>query len=105
MQAFPKFSSLSGAHVGIAQSARGAQVRNVVRKQPGGNMPTENNLPHSIELYGKRLEAIGRGKYPYECISKDKYPNAMIYHSREAGWTHEHSSCFLRRDQSKDRTE
>lgn len=64
---------------------------------------TETNPPTSIELYGKRLEAIGRGKYPYECRAKDKWPNAMIYYSPDAGWDHEHSPCFLRRDKSKDR--
>jgi hypothetical protein len=43
--------------------------------------------PAEIVCYGKTLKAIGIGKYPYDCISKDKYPNAMIYWSKEAGWT------------------
>ena len=60
-------------------------------------------LPSSIELYGKRLYAIGRGKYPYDCRAKDEWPDGMIYYSPDAGWDHEHSPCFLRRDQSKDR--
>lgn len=46
-------------------------------------------LPQTITLWGKQLHAIGRGKYPYDCISKDEHPTAMIYSSPEAGWTHE----------------
>lgn len=48
-------------------------------------------LPPAISMYGKRLKAIGRGKFPYECRAKDQHPNAMIYFSPDAGWTHEHN--------------
>lgn len=48
------------------------------------------DLPEVITLWGKELRAIGRGKFPYECIAKDKHPDAMIYSSPDAGWTHEH---------------
>lgn len=49
----------------------------------------EPALPTTITLWGKTLHAIGRGKFPYDCISARKHPNAMIYSSPEAGWTHE----------------
>ncbi len=34
---------------------------------------------------GKVLYAVGIGKYPYECIAKDKHPDAMIYED-ESCW-------------------
>ena len=43
--------------------------------------------PETITRYGKELKAIGKGKYPYDCICKDKYPNAMIYKNNTGGWT------------------
>lgn len=57
---------------------------------PRAATPSEDAaLPQTITLWGKQLHAIGRGKYPYDCISKDEHPNAMIYSSPEGGWTHE----------------
>lgn len=43
--------------------------------------------PETITRYGKQLHAKGKGEYPYECICKDKYPNAMIYENDSGGWT------------------
>lgn len=39
---------------------------------------------------GKAMTAIGNGKYPYECIAKDKRPDAMVYEAIDCGhngWT------------------
>lgn len=47
----------------------------------------KGKYPETIERYGKVLKAIGIGKYPYECICKDKHPEAMIYQSETGGWT------------------
>ena len=56
----------------------------------GAAVPSdEAALPKTIALWGKQLHAIGRGKFPYDCISREEHPNAMIYSSPEAGWTHE----------------
>jgi len=43
--------------------------------------------PETITRYGKELKAAGLGKYPYDCICKDKFPNAMIYKNDTGGWT------------------
>lgn len=39
----------------------------------------DGEYPDTITKYGKTLKAVGLGKYPYDCIAKDKFPNAMIY--------------------------
>lgn len=41
---------------------------------------------------GEKMEPIGRGKYPYDCIKKRRQPNAMVYVSGKCGhssWTTE----------------
>ncbi len=43
--------------------------------------------PDKIEYCGKTLLPIGVGKYPYDCIAKDKHPDAMIYKSDTGSWT------------------
>lgn len=45
-----------------------------------------------IKFAGKTriYKAIGRGAYPYSCISKDRYPNSMIYQNDTGGWVPEH---------------
>ena len=39
-----------------------------------------------IGMRGDLFVAVGRGMYPYDCIAKDKQPNAMIYRS-DCAWT------------------
>lgn len=66
-------------------------------------MKTEiEKLPTSIVIYGRRMVAIGRGKYPHDCNLKREYPNAMIY-TAECTWTSSESHCFANRDKSLDR--
>lgn len=41
---------------------------------------------------GSEMKEAGKGKYPYNCIAKDKYPDAMVYVGCEAGhtcWNHD----------------
>lgn len=47
----------------------------------------------SLELGSHEFEmtAIGRGAFPYDCRSKDKHPNAMIYQDERGGWVGEYS--------------
>lgn len=35
------------------------------------------------DYHGHTLKQTGYGNYPYECIRKDKFPNAMIYECKE----------------------
>lgn len=39
------------------------------------------------------LLEVGRGKYPYNCPAKDKFPDAMIFdgcpNGHDTGWCHE----------------
>lgn len=39
-----------------------------------------------INGWTTEMKAIGRGEFPYDCKSKDKYPNAMIYQDQSGGW-------------------
>lgn len=34
----------------------------------------------------QEMTAIGQGAYPYECIAKDKHPDAMIFENDHNGW-------------------
>jgi len=47
----------------------------------------KGEYPEMITRYGKKMKAVGLGRYPYGCICKDKYPNAMIYMNETGGWT------------------
>ena len=43
-----------------------------------------------IHRCGTKFEKLGYGKYPYECITKDKFPRAMVYHCPKcACWFHD----------------
>lgn len=43
----------------------------------------------------KLMHPVGRGKFPYDCVSRDKYPDAMIYHTADgSAWTHEYCHWF-----------
>lgn len=64
-------------------------------------MTATTYLPVEVTIYGKKLQAIGRGKYPYDCEARAKHPNAMIYMG-DCAWTDEHSMAFEERDQSLD---
>jgi hypothetical protein len=43
-----------------------------------------------IAVYGNVLKPVGRGKYPYDCLAKDKWPDAMIYRG-DGCWDHEYN--------------
>lgn len=59
-------------------------------------------MPTIVTLYGKQLQAIGRGKYPWDCKMKRQHPTAMSYYSEQAGWCTEFCQCFIDRDKSLD---
>lgn len=49
---------------------------------------TEDGRP--IDWSGHAMDPIGRGAYPYDCIAKDKHPNAMVYRCPTCNvWTNE----------------
>lgn len=58
-------------------------------------------LPVKIQVWGKDMVAMGRGRYPYDCEARRKNPDAMIYNG-EGSWTDEYSTAFAARDKSKD---
>lgn len=64
-------------------------------------MNKDNVVPSKITVWGKELTAVGRGKFPYDCIDRDRFPNAMVYQC-DGGWTHEFSEAFNVREKSKD---
>ena len=66
-------------------------------------MSTANTRPFRIKIYGRWLYAYGYGAYPYDCISKDKHPDALIYYG-DGSWTIGLDSdySFSHRDLSKD---
>ncbi len=41
-----------------------------------------------VNLFGtfEWMRPVGKGAYPYDCKSKDKYPDAMIYQNDKGGW-------------------
>ena len=41
------------------------------------------SYPEKITVYGVELTKVGSGLYPYDCISKDEHPKAMIYENKE----------------------
>jgi hypothetical protein len=48
----------------------------------------------TVKCFGITLKmvAIGRGKYPYDCISKDKHPDSMIFRGVDgSGWEPSHA--------------
>jgi len=59
-------------------------------------------MPKVVTIYGKQFEEIGRGKYPWDCPAKYKYPNAIIYSSAIGGWCTEFCACFVDRDKTLD---
>jgi hypothetical protein len=63
--------------------------KNEVRKH------IETNGYKPVTSCGIYLEPAGRGLYPYDCISKSKNPNAMIYRAESGTWTHENCECFI----------
>lgn len=34
----------------------------------------------------QEMTAIGRGAYPYDCISRDRHPDVMIFVNDKGGW-------------------
>lgn len=34
----------------------------------------------------QQMPCLGRGAYPWECIAKDKHPDAMIFQNEQGGW-------------------
>lgn len=55
----------------------------------------DSKLPPSI------LEAVGVGKFPYECAAANNFPDAMVYQSENC-WTHSKSRDFERRFENLD---
>ena len=51
-----------------------------------------DTYPETLTFCGHTLKQIGIGAYPYDCISKNKYPNAMIYDG--FGW----DAAILKKD-------
>lgn len=47
--------------------------------------PDDMPYPDTVLHLGNVFRAVGIGRYPYDCISRDKHPNAMIYHS-DGAW-------------------
>ena len=41
-----------------------------------------------VNLFGtfEWMRPVGKGAYPYDCKSKDRYPDAMIYQNDKGGW-------------------
>lgn len=58
-------------------------------------------LPVKIQVWGKDMVAMGRGRYPYDCEARRKHPNAMIYNG-DGSWTDQYSTAFAAREKSKD---
>ncbi|CAG9169921.1 hypothetical protein [Cupriavidus pinatubonensis] len=58
-------------------------------------------LPVKIQVWGKDMVAMGRGRYPYDCEASRKRPDAMIYNG-DGSWTDQYSTAFAARDKSKD---
>lgn len=45
-----------------------------------------NTITLKINGHSTEMQAIGRGAFPYDCRSKDKHPDAMIYQDAKGGW-------------------
>jgi hypothetical protein len=57
-------------------------------------LPSSQGPNDSAEVCwcGANMKPAGRGAYPYNCIARDEYPDAMVYIGCEAGhtsWTYE----------------
>ena len=61
----------------------------------------EPRLPLTVYIFGKPLHRTERGNYPYECISADLFPSAMIYHGK-GSWLSETDPLFTGRNRSLD---
>jgi hypothetical protein len=60
-------------------------------------------IPSSVVIYGRTMFFAGFGKFPYDCIAKDKYPQAAIYLTVDgSSWTHQFSGDFILRNETKD---
>ncbi len=58
------------------------------KKQPKPVFDFSNVDEIKFSFYGnvESLKNKGMGKYPYECIHKDKNPNSFIFVSEDGGW-------------------
>ena len=46
----------------------------------------KGDYPEIFNKYGFEMKRLGEGCYPYDCICKDLYPDAMIYINDKGGW-------------------
>lgn len=71
-------------------TAQTVEVKPFVPTQSLIATQTTFNEPIKVKRpFGDCIEVfypIGRGAYPYDCPSKDKHPDAMIYESENGGW-------------------